>query len=276
MNKFFGFVVTMLFLIPMIGQDNSYLPVGGAFDRVLIQKGYIVGFDDDLKLPEWVAYYLEKSELKAVTKRDDLFQFHPDVPEKFQNSPYSFRGSGYDRGHMAPSADLCWSVSAMYESFYMTNMAPQLAAFNRGVWKETEELTRNWARHYNGVYVISGSVFQPYTLSMPTGSGVEIPKQFFKIIFREEDSEAIAFLFENKKLSGNPRKYITNINTIEELTGLDFFSEFEDEKEERIESKSDASKWKFNIGQCFGTTQKGTRCKRKVSGGNKYCYQHKE
>ena len=236
-----GFV--LLLGITVRSQDNRFLPKNGVFDQQLEQTGYYVGFDYETKLPEWVAYELTAEELLDPVKRTNSFKLNPVVGDEYENATSSYSGSGYDRGHLAPAADLCWSTKSMKESFYMTNMAPQLAGFNRGMWKRAETLTREWATLYGKVYVISGSVFKPYTLSMPNGKGVEIPKQFFKIVYRE--GQMIAFLFDNKKLNGEPRRYVTNVNAIEELTGLDFFSELEDAEEERLEQKSNASSWKF-------------------------------
>ena len=112
-------------------------------------------------------------------------------------------------------------------------------------------------------------------------------------------SPQLILLFDNKKLSGEPRRYVTNVDAIEALTGLDFFSELPDEIENKLEAQSLASYWNFNVSsdqnnsvqktkntkdlpkestsstQCAGKTKSGSRCKRKVSGGEKYCYQHK-
>jgi endonuclease G len=94
---------------------------------------------------------------KTITKRKDNFRSDPKV--KTGSAALSdYKGSGYDRGHLAPAADFKWSATAMSESFYMSNMSPQVPGFNRGIWKNIESTVRNWAVENDEIYIVTGPV----------------------------------------------------------------------------------------------------------------------
>lgn len=110
-----------------------------------------------------------------------------------------YKGSGYDRGHLAPAADMGWSVKAMEESFYYSNMSPQKPSFNRGIWKQLEELTRDWTVENKEIYIVTGGVLND---SLPTigKNKVSVPKYFYKVIldYSEPSIKGIGFIMPNE------------------------------------------------------------------------------
>ena len=95
--------------------------------------------------PAWVIYRLTKQQaLTKAAKRDDNFKEDPSVPTGSATLA-DYRRSGYDRGHLAPAADMAYSRQTMEDSFFMSNMSPQRPAFNRGIWKDLEAQVRDFA-----------------------------------------------------------------------------------------------------------------------------------
>ncbi len=155
--------------------------------------------------------------------------------------------SGYDRGHLAPSADFRWSQTALSESYFYSNMSPQLPELNREKWAELENAIRDYVIHYQDeVYVITGPIL---TDSLPTMKNegrkneVSIPNMFYKIVLdiSGDTTTGIAFVMPNGYCAYPALSYATSIDKVEELTGLDFFASLDDELENKLESNSDAS-----------------------------------
>jgi endonuclease G, mitochondrial len=155
-----------------------------------------------------------------------------------------YAGSGYDRGHLAPAADMGWSSIAMAESFYYSNMSPQVPAFNRGIWKRLEELVRTWAVDYNAVYIVTGPVLTNGLLTIGINK-VSVPKYFYKVIleYNDQDIKGIAFILPNTG-SGEPlQNYAVTIDSVEKFTGIDFFPKLPDDQERIIESTLSVNSW---------------------------------
>ena len=110
---------------------------------LLCRTGYALIHDNDTKAATWVAQRMTTARLATVVKRQDRFIPDPDIPKGSRAELDDYRGSGYDRGHMAPAADMRWSAQAMRESFYLSNMAPQVGVgLNRGLWSDLESMIR--------------------------------------------------------------------------------------------------------------------------------------
>ena len=107
-----------------------------------------------------VAYELTAQEVQGIVSRSDDFRADPEIITG-SAALVDYRGSGYDRGHLAPAADMKWSEEAMSESFYMSNMSPQAPGFNRGIWKSLESRVRSWAVENGTVYVVTGGILSP-------------------------------------------------------------------------------------------------------------------
>ena len=109
-----------------------------------------------------------------------------------------YKGSGYDRGHLAPAGDMKWSTTAMSESFYMSNMSPQEPSFNRGIWNRLESQVRRWAIDNGSVYIATGGVLTDGLKTLGSNS-VSVPQYYFKVIldYQEPDIKGIGFIIPN-------------------------------------------------------------------------------
>ena len=267
--------------------EHLEMPRPGARDQIIKHTGYFLSFNSPCRIANWVAYELTAEETIAVVKRNDRF-----IPDPLLSSgPVSnadYKGSGYDRGHLAPSADMCYSYQTMAESFYLSNMAPQVPGFNRGIWSKLEAQVRQWAVDDKAVYVVTGTVL---TTGLPTigNNRITVPAYFYKVIldYTEPDIKGIAFIMPNQGSQESLQHYVVTIDSVERLTGTDFFYQLPDEQEEVIESTVDISKWSWTAtkaqskkqgssqsGQCGGTTKAGNQCKNKTTNPNGYCYLH--
>ncbi len=215
--------------------------------EILINKtGYSVSYNCSFNIANWVAYELTKEETKSKVKRKNNFIADP-LLDSCLVVPDDYIRSGYDKGHLAPSADMCWSLLTMKESFYMTNMAPQKPRFNRGMWKRLEDQARDWASENDSVFIVTGPVLKT---GMPTigRNRISVPDAFYKVIFDFSGPEVkgIAFVMDNKRLTGAVSEYAVSIDSVEQLTGLDLFYNLPDDTESFIESNINLKDWLWN------------------------------
>ena len=149
---------------------------------------------------------------------------------------------------MAPAGDMKWSLKAMRESFYLSNICPQKPGLNRGVWKDLEEQVRLWAKENGRVWIACGPVISSDMRRLGKNR-VGIPKSFYKVLCMEVNGkmEGIGFLFENRDYENgvSPRKMAVTIDSVENLTGIDFFPALPDAVEGEMEATINWSRWSF-------------------------------
>lgn len=206
-------------------------------ETIITHTGYTVSYNHHYKTPNWVAWELTRQETTGEEGRTNQFLPDPSLPEpRVEASDYTH--SGYDRGHMAPAADMKWSKQAMKESFYMSNICPQNRKLNRDDWGDLEEKCREWAKKYGRVYIACGPIYDKASPKRIGKHQVAVPDRFFKVvlIYNRKNPIAMGFLFENKAHHQNLKNYMVKVDQVEEETGLDFFSKVPDEVENRIES----------------------------------------
>lgn len=224
----------------------SLVPIGNTSD-VIQHSYYALGYNEQNEQPDWVVYELKKEELRIPNvPRAKRFNVDPMVTTRSAKHN-DYTRSGYSRGHMVPAGDMAFNELAMQETFYMSNMTPQLIPFNGGVWRELEESVRDWAYKYDELLVASGPVFDDVTKYIGQTSKVRVPSAFFKIIvdYRGKDSKGIAFLIPHEISERSLMDYAISIDDLEEKLGLDFFDHYYDNSmhEKEIESKYEMSKW---------------------------------
>lgn len=206
--------------------------------QILKRKGYTLSYNADYKTPQWVAWELTKKETKGKERRTDKFLPDPDVRgAKAYTGDYT--KSGYDRGHMAPAADMKWSRKAMEESFYMSNICPQNPNLNRGDWNDLEEKSRHWAKKYGVVYIACGPIYDNKRPKRIGNNKVAVPDAFYKVVLinDKKNPKAIGFIFPNKAGHKPLKKYVVTVDSVEKRTNIDFFSALPDEIENKIEAE---------------------------------------
>ena len=229
---------------PFVNTDMGQLEIpsmpNGKQGQVIQRTGYTLAYDKKTKTPQWVAWELTKEETKGNHERTDKFLPDPNV-EGAKVVTTDYTGSGYDRGHMAPAGDMKWSKKAMEESFYMSNICPQIHHLNTGDWNELEANTRKWARRYGSVYVTCGPIYNGRRRTQYIGKNrVKVPDAFFKVILIQSPKKtcALGFFFENEAGQRPLNEYLVSVDYLEQTTGIDFFPALPDELENVLEAET--------------------------------------
>jgi endonuclease G len=216
---------------------------GTTQEQIIKHAGYTVSYNKQTRLPNWVGYELTRAETRGRQERTDRFTADPQVKgPAATNDDYS--RSGYDKGHIAPAADMKWSGRAMKESFYFSNICPQHPRLNRQGWKELEEKARDWAVADSAIIIVSGPILakRPKTIGR---NQVAVPQRFFKVILSPfaKPMRAIGFLFDNAPATAPLRTYAVTVDSVERATGMDFFAALPDSVEHRVESDLNFALW---------------------------------
>jgi endonuclease G len=223
--------------------DSLYYPKIDSGEYVIHHQYYDLVYDEKHEQAKWVFYKLYPSYLNGPYKRRNDFRADPKVISKSANHS-DYRGSGYDRGHLMPAADMTWSEVALSESFYYSNMSPQHPSFNRGVWKRLESKVRSWCMESDSLFVITGPVVN--TIFDVIGQNrVAVPGAYFKVImrFKQNKQEGIAFLLPNTSSKESLESYVYCIDSLEQLVGIDFFHHQNEESHRRLESSCSKVMW---------------------------------
>ena len=229
-----------------INLDNIEIPIvlDERSDRLITHKGYTVSYNYDWKIPNWVAYELTDIEVQGDVPRYDKFKPDPMVPQNVSAHTNDYKHSGYDRGHMAPAADMKWDEQAMRESFYLSNICPQNPNLNGGVWKDLEEQVRELASQKGKILVICGPIVNDTSKTIGENN-VVVPQAFFKVLLQEENNElhTIGFVYENISGRKPMSTYAMTVDEVEEMTNIDFFPSLPNKIEKKVEADVDFSKW---------------------------------
>lgn len=235
--------------VPSISLDWENLqagyPLTGLEDTLLSYAGFDLAYNESHEQASWVAYILTGQEATSqkVPRRD---RFRSDRSILTGSASLAdYRNSGFDRGHLAPAADMKWDSAAMAESFLFSNMSPQVPGFNQGIWKKLEEQVRRWAEEKDSLYVITGPVLDSTGITIGSNR-VSVPAQYFKVLvdLSPPDHSFIAFLIPNKKSEQDLFSYALSVDSLESCTGYDFFSSAPDQASIMwLEEKIDLEQW---------------------------------
>lgn len=206
--------------------------------------GFELSFNAKAHQPNFVAWELTAEESEASGRRES--KFAPDDNVDGCATLNDYRGSGFDRGHMIPAADVKWSADAMQASHYLTNITPQEHSLNSGPWASLEGLCRNWARRDSAIIIICGPVLSD---RMPRSIGkdniIPVPERFFKVVLAPYTvpPRGIAFVMNNGYVEGGVQSAAVSIDDVEAITGFDFFASLPDSIENEVERQCQFHVW---------------------------------
>ncbi len=225
--------------------ENLEIPLGFNDEIIVSHTGYTLSYAEEYEVPYWVAYSLTRDEVITQTaERKDNFRADSLIPTG-SAALADYRKSGYDRGHMAPAADFRWSEEAMSDTFYLSNMCPQVHAFNAGIWSDLESAVRSIAYEDEEIYVVTGPVLTDGPYETIGENNVAVPKYFYKVIldYTEPVIKAIGFIMPNENSSEPLSYFALSVDEVEEITQIDFFPALPDDIEEVVEAQCDPSLW---------------------------------
>lgn len=224
---------------------EEFLLPSSTHNAIVQHNHYMLSYSEEHEQAEWVAYILKKSHITYDDRKRPYFIEDPRVRTKSADWR-NYKGSGYDRGHLCPAGDRRFTKQAYDETFYTSNITPQDRDFNAGVWNRLEQKVRDWAKRYDQVFVITAGVLES-GLEEIGEEDVDVPRYYYKIVVRgnENNLKAIAFLMEGRESTKALKQFTVPIDTIEEYTGIDFFSSLNEQVETKLESSVKLNDWKF-------------------------------
>ena len=233
-------------LVPLSAEGrDSLMTVAvphGVSDTLVRYDAFDVHFNSMRGIANCAAYELVLNELNGTEERGNAFL--QDQGVKGCPSPEDYAGSGMDRGHLVPAADLKWNPDAMRQSFLLTNISPMHKALNEGGWAKLEEKVREWTARDSALLVFTGPVVNDNDTTLACGR-VTVPSAYYKVIMAPcvRPKRVLAFIYPNGHSGGRLQQYAVSVDEVERKTGLDFFPTLPDEEQQRLESVVNLDAW---------------------------------
>jgi len=233
------------------------LPKTEPTEQVIVHSAMSLVYSEQHEQAKWVAHIIIPDVASGLIGRSNDFRvdsmistgsaveadyflksLRPDGTEKYE-------GFGFDRGHLAPSADFRWSAKALSESFLYSNMSPQRPEFNRVSWAKLEDLSRSYVeRNKTELFVVTGPLLRDNLPKIERAvDQVSIPVYYFKVLLDAANARAIAFLMPNKSCDYPTENYAVSIDSVEYITGIDFFPALPDDQEAKLEAMNNTKPW---------------------------------
>lgn len=204
------------------------------------------------KHSRWVAFTFSTATPDNEVGRKGDFKDDPMIPAQYQTHDSDYKGSNYSRGHLCASSDRQYSVEANKQTFYFSNMSPQIQnGFNGDIWNALEIQIQKWGNisaSSDTLYVAKGGTIQDNQIIEYIGNHVPVPKYYFMAVLslKGGNYHAVGFWLEHKAHSNNNYKqYALSIDELEQKTGIDFFANLPDHIENTVEADYRESDWSW-------------------------------
>ena len=245
-------------MVKAIGMPDAH---AGAELEIHCRTGHLLAHSDTRKTPLWVLERLTPDRFKGTADRSKLCKFipDPDVTQGAKDADYRATSQrekrSFDRGHMAPAADMKFQAQAMSESCYFSNIAPQQGLdLNRHIWADLEGLVRDWACDRGELYVVTGPIFDVEPIDSLGPDAVAVPSAFYKLAYEPRQMRAIAFILPNKAVpkAGHASAdvlagFIVKPSEIERRSGVKMFSALTPRDSSRLRANA-APMWGVKTG----------------------------
>ena len=219
-------------------------PLNDKSETILNKKYYIVSYNNEMKIPNWVAWHLTAEHVNGEIKRFGGYWEDEEVPEP-RATKEDYKGSGWSHGHMCPAGDNKWDSIAMRETFLLTNICPQHRSLNSGLWNRIEQDCRKWAKKYGDIYIVCGPVLLNREHETIGENKVVVPEAFFKVILCfQEKPKAIGFIVRNNEGTKKKDQFVNTVDDVERITGMDFFPALPDDIENEVEAYANLDDWR--------------------------------
>ena len=212
---------------------------------------YSLEWDCTKRANRWTCYQMHEGNSMKNVSRNDSFTEDPDIPYAFCSHNSDYSGTGFSRGHLCPSADRLCSKEQNKQTFYLSNMQPQYAEHNEGLWANLEALVRRWNQtsYRDTLYVVkAATIDQEDQVAMYTESGLPVAKYFYMAVLAVKDGSytALGIWTEHLNVADTNKHYadyVISIDELEQRTGIDFFCNLPDDIEATVESTVSLDYW---------------------------------
>lgn len=227
-------------------------------EELVMHEAMALVYSEEHEQAKWVAHVILQDITTGKVGRSNDFRVDPMVgtgtaveadyflKKEEADGTTTYDGFGFDRGHLAPSADFRWSQIALSESYFYSNMSPQRADFNRGIWADLEANLRAYVSRNKDsrLFVVTGPILEPGLPKVDRSlNGVSVPKRYFKVAVDVHLGRGIGFLLPNEGTDRPLTAFAVPIDEVESATGLDFYHALTDELENRLESQANVNDW---------------------------------
>ncbi len=228
-----------------IARNFDFLP-SSSTNQVVKHQYYTLSYNEVHEQAEWVAYELKKDYIKNNNFKRPFF-IEDDKVKTGSADWRNYKNTKYDKGHLCPAGDMEFALDAYNDTFFTSNISPQVRNFNNGVWNRLEQKVRYWAVKYDGIYVITGGVLESSLMTIGKEK-VSVPKSFYKILLDNSGDELkmIGFLVPNTESNKPLYSFVVSVDYIEKLTGINFFPKLNDNIENQLKKRNDYKNWSFN------------------------------
>ena len=219
-------------------------PLNDRSEKIILRKAYILSYNKDNKNPNWVAWQLSAKHADGNFPRRNDYREDMDVPSpRATNEDY--KGEKWTRGHMCPAGDNKWDEEAMKESNLLTNICPQHASLNSGLWNKIEQDCRIWSKQYGDLYIVCGPILYNKEHETIGANKIVVPEAFFKVILCLTGTpKAIGFVVKNNEGKKKKDQFVNTIDEVERITGIDFFPNLPDDIENKVEAYANLDDWR--------------------------------
>ncbi|WP_179315536.1 DNA/RNA non-specific endonuclease [Winogradskyella undariae] len=224
--------------------NEFYLPTSTT-NQIVHHQNYSLSYSEPHEQAEWVAYELKSAHLSSTNRKRPYFEIDDTVKTGAAHWR-NYKKSDYDKGHLCPAGDRRFTKAAYDETFLTSNISPQEHQFNAGVWNRLEQKVRYWAKKNDGIFVVTGGILKD-NLKTIGDENVSVPNQFYKVILDNTNGKIkmLAFLMDHENSSLPLYKFVVPVDSLETLTGIDFFPELDDSIENKLEASSSYKSWSF-------------------------------
>jgi endonuclease G len=222
-----------------------FLPVSTS-GEVVHHKFYSLSYNEEYENAEWVAYSLSPKQLSSRQIKRPHFIRDPEVSTGSAHYK-NYYPNGYEKGHLLPAADMRFNIDAFDDTFYTSNVSPMDHYFNAGIWNRLEKQVRYWVKTYGKLYIVTAGILQD-GLERIGREKVAVPDYFYKIVLdykKPGEIRMIGFIIPHKNLQDDLQEFVVPVDSIEKLTGIDFFPALPDDLEDKLEAEKHPEKWTF-------------------------------